>query len=71
MAQSRQRNHADGLQGDLGPEWSVLCTMLLDAQAIEIVRGEGLRPEHFLKPGHGHIFAAILSLADGGRLSMR
>lgn len=69
MAQSTQRNHAgNGLLGDLAAEESVLCTMLLSAQAIETVRGEGLRPEHFLSSSHAHIAAAIFSVADGGRV---
>ena len=51
---------------NLQAEESVLGAVLLSRDAIGAVSEQGLRPDHFYKPGHQHIFDAVAALYKSG-----
>src|SRR5918998_1203907 len=51
---------------NLQAEESVLGAVLLSRDAIGAVSEQGLRPDHFYKPGHQHIFDAVRALYATG-----
>jgi len=51
---------------NLQAEESVLGALLLSRDAIGAVSEQGLRPDHFYKPGHQHIFDAVAALYRTG-----
>jgi replicative DNA helicase len=51
---------------NLQAEESVLGAVLLSRDAMGSVSEKGLRPEHFYKPGHQHIFDAVSALYRSG-----
>jgi replicative DNA helicase len=52
---------------NLDAESSVLGAILLSHTTLPAVVGSGVRPEHFYRPTHGLIYAAMLELHDAGR----
>jgi len=53
---------------NLEAEKSVLGAILLDERHLcALVADEHLRPEHFFREQHGHVFAAMLGLHERGR----
>src|SRR5829696_1284842 len=51
---------------NLQAEESVLGAVLLSRDAMGAVSEKGLRPDHFYKPGHQHIFDAVAALYRSG-----
>jgi replicative DNA helicase len=63
-------NPASHVPQDIEAERNVLGAVLLASVAgpVDVLRGDiGLRPEHFYRPRHGLIWAAIATLADAGK----